>query len=118
LYSDGTGLIASNRSAGRSIPPYLVRGVVLDERKQPIFGAALIVDRDQVFTDSDGVFISRKKKGGEYDLKVDLANFLIPENFVVISAPARVQTTVSGAEEGTIVVRLRRSGTLSQARQR
>jgi hypothetical protein len=118
LYSDGTGLIAASRSAGRSIPPYLVRGVVLDERKQPIFGAALIVDRDQVFTDSDGVFISRKKKGGEYDLKVDLANFLIPENFVVISAPARVQTTVSGADEGTIVVRLRRSGTLSQARQR
>jgi hypothetical protein len=106
MYSDGTGLVAAGRSAGRSIPPYLVRGVVLDERNQPVFGAALIIDRDQVFTDSDGVFVSRKKKGGEYDLKVDSANFLFPEEFVVVSTPARVQATES--DQSIVIVRIKR----------
>ncbi len=89
---------------------------MLDERNQPVFGAALIVDRDQVFTDSDGVFVSRKKKAGEYDLKVDLANFLFPEEFVVVSAPAKVQAAQASAREETVVVRIsRRPGTVSQA---
>jgi hypothetical protein len=115
LYSDGSGLVAPGRSAGRSIPPYLVRGVVRDERNQPVFGAALIVDRDEVFTDSDGVFVARKKKGGEYDLKVDLANFLFPEEFVVISAPARVQAAAPDVNESTTVVRIRRRSQTSAA---
>jgi hypothetical protein len=115
LYSDGTGLVSAGRPAGRSIPPYLVRGVVLDERSQPVFGAALLVDREQVFTDSEGVFISRKKKDGEHDLRVDLANFLFPGEFVVVSAPARVRTTGPDTNQTTILVRIRRrSETVSQ----
>jgi hypothetical protein len=109
LYSDGTGLVAAGRSAGRAIPPYAVRGLVLDEDNRPIFGAALIIDPDQVFTDSDGAFVCRKKKSGEYDLKVDLANFLFPEELVVVSAPARVQATGPGADQNQVVVRVRRS---------
>jgi hypothetical protein len=116
LYSDGSGLVAAGRSAGRSIPPYLVRGVVLDERNQPVFGAALIVDRDQVFTDSDGTFVSRKKKAGEYNLRVDLASFLFPDEYVIVSAPAKVLAAQPSAHEETVVVRIsRRPGTVSQA---
>ena len=108
LYSDGKGVVPAGRSAGRSIPLYLIRGVVRDEKDQPVFGAALIVDREQVFTDSDGVFDVRKKKSGDYDLKVDVANFLFPGNFLVISAPERVRARLSGAAD-TVTVRIQRS---------
>jgi hypothetical protein len=107
LYSDGTGLVAAH-SAGRSIPRYSIRGVVRDERDQPVFGAALIVDRQQVFTDSDGVFVVREKKGREYDLKVDLANFLFPDRFVVVSAPKQVKARLSDADD-TVTVRIQRA---------
>jgi hypothetical protein len=115
IYSDGTGLVTAGRPAGRSIPPYLIRGVVRDERDQPVFGAALLVDREQVFTDSEGVFVSRKKKDGEYDLSVDLANFLFPGEFVVVSAPARVRTTRADMDQTPILVRIRtpRNGILN-----
>jgi hypothetical protein len=111
LYSDGTGIVVAGQSARRSISPYQVRGLVRDERNQPVFGAALTIGRDQIFTDSDGVFVCRKKKSGEYDLKVDLPSFLFPEEFVVVSAPARVQATRPDGGEDTIVVRIRRSQT-------
>jgi hypothetical protein len=88
---------------------------VRDERNQPVFGAALLVDREQVFTDSEGVFVSRKKKDGEYDLSVDLANFLFPGEFVVVSAPARVRTTRADMDQTPILVRIRtpRNGILN-----
>jgi hypothetical protein len=107
FYSDGSGLVATRRSAGRSIPRFLISGMVRDENDQPVFGAAVVVDRQQVFTDSDGVFILRRKKGGSCDFKVDLGNFLFPVAFDVVSAPARIRATeLTGA---TIVVRLKRS---------
>jgi len=114
LYSDGSGLVAAGRSAGKSIPPYLIRGVVRDDRNQPVFGAAIIVDRQQIFTDSDGVFVLRKKKGGEYDLKVDLANFLFPEKFDVVSAPAKVKATLAKTGDRPVVVTISRSNKASQ----
>jgi hypothetical protein len=113
LYSNGTGLIPAGRSAGRSIPPYLIRGVVRDDRNQPVFGAAIIVDRQQIFTDSDGVFVLRKKKGGEYDLKVDLPNFLFPEKFDVVSAPAKIRASLARTGDSPVVVTISRSNKAS-----
>jgi len=109
LYSDGTHMVSAGRSAGRAIAPYIIRGVVHDDKSQPVYGAALIVDKQQVFTDSDGAFVVRKKKGGDYDLKVDVANFLFPGDFLVISAPEKVRARLSGAAE-TVTVRLQRCG--------
>jgi hypothetical protein len=93
LYSDGTGLVAAGRSVGRSIPPYLVRGVARDDQNQPVFGAAVLIDRQEIFTDSDGVFALPEKKGGEHDFKVDLRSFLFSGEFEVVSAPKRIRAT-------------------------
>jgi hypothetical protein len=109
LYSDGARLVAAGRSAGRSIPPYLIRGVVRDHENQPVFGAAIIVDRQQTFTDSDGVFVVRKKKSGDYELKVDVANFLFPGNVFVISAPEKVRARLSNVAD-TVTIRVQRTG--------
>ena len=109
LYSDGAGLVAAGRSAGRSIPPYLIRGEVHDEQNQPVFGAAVLIDRQEIFTDSDGVFELPEKKGGEYDLKVDLANFLFPSKFEIVSAPKRIRATSTNRTDSTALVTLKRS---------
>lgn len=109
LYSDGTGLVLASRSAGRSIPAYQIRGVVRDEQNQPVFGAALIIDRQQIFTDSDGVFVLREKKAGVHDFKVDLPNFLFPGAFDVVSAPTRIRATATDEVDSTALVTLKRS---------
>ena len=114
LYSDGSGLVAPGKAAGRALPPYLIRGVVRDEQKQPVFGAAVTVNRQQVFTDTDGVFVMREKKGGEYGFVVDLSNFLFPGAYQVVSAPAKVLASLENSPDAPIVVTLRRVGTESE----
>jgi hypothetical protein len=114
LYSDGSGLVAPGKAAGRALPPYLIRGVVRDEQKQPVFGAAVTVNRQQVFTDTDGVFVMREKKGGEYGFVVDLSNFLFPGAYQVVSAPAKVLASPENSPDAPIVVTLRRVGTESE----
>jgi hypothetical protein len=114
LYSDGNGIAAAGRPGGRAMPPFLIRGIVRDENKQPVFGAAVVVNKQQVFTDTDGVFVLREKKGGEYDFKVDLANFLFPEAYEVVSAPAKVLATLESGAEGPVFVTLRRATVASQ----
>lgn len=109
LYSDRGGLVSAGKAAGRSMPRYLIRGMVRDQQDQPVFGAAVIIDRQQIFTDSDGVFVLREKKGGEYDFKVDLANFLFPGEFDVVSAPAKVRATANDDTDTAALVTLKRS---------
>jgi hypothetical protein len=84
---------------------------VRDEQNQTVFGAAVLVDHQEIFTDSDGIFALPEKKGGEYDFKVDLANFLFPGTFEVVSAPPRIRTTTTDGADHSILVTLRRSST-------
>ncbi|HWQ03184.1 MAG TPA: carboxypeptidase-like regulatory domain-containing protein, partial [Candidatus Nitrosotenuis sp.] len=81
---------------GASIPSgafydYVVRGRVVDEAGQPVRGAALRLENDVVFTDSQGRFLHRVKKARELALAVALEDFMLPGRYVVLSAPATVK---------------------------
>lgn len=78
---------------GEALYKNIVRGRVVDERGQPVEGAALRIDGDLVFTDSQGTFFVRKKKPREYRLEVLLDQFMFPGQYQLISGPTSVKAT-------------------------
>ncbi len=85
---------------------YIVRGRVVDERGDPVRGAALRVDGDVVFSDSDGTFFSRKRRPGTFRMEILLDQFIVPGRFQVVSAPVSVKAEPEdSAREITVVVR-------------
>jgi hypothetical protein len=89
LYPGGSG---PNGNGGyRRLPVYVVRGIVVDEHARPVRGAALEIDGQSVFTDSQGFFLLRVKKRKPYPLEVLTDQFMFPGQYEVVSAPASVQ---------------------------
>jgi hypothetical protein len=89
-----------------TIYKYLVQGRVVDETGKPIRGAALRIDGDVVFSDSDGVFISRRRRGGMVSLEVLLDQFITTGKFEVVTAPSPVKAEPEDAAHAiTIVLR-------------
>ncbi|MBI4165034.1 MAG: hypothetical protein HY508_04800 [Acidobacteria bacterium] len=89
-----------------SFHKYLVQGKVVDEAGKPIRGAALRIDGDVVFSDSDGVFLSRRRRSGMVKLEILLDQFITPGKFEVISAPSPVKSEPEdSAHEINVVLR-------------
>lgn len=90
-------------------PKYMVSGRVADQDGQPVAGAAVRIDGDLVFSNSEGVFSLRKKKARPCHLEVLLDEFLALGSFEVVSFPA---TVIPSAEEREtpILIIVRRLG--------
>ena len=86
----------------------VVRGCVVDETGEPIFGAALRVDGELLFTDSQGIFLVRRKKAKELRLEVLLDQFMFPGAYKVLSVPRTVKPAREELSEMNEVV-LRKS---------
>ncbi|MBI3669116.1 MAG: carboxypeptidase regulatory-like domain-containing protein [Acidobacteria bacterium] len=87
------GLSGENGRLARSEGFYenVARGRVVDQTGQPVAGAALLIDHEMVFSNSQGEFFLRRKKAQEYPLEVALDQFLLPGRFVVVTAPATLK---------------------------
>ncbi len=84
----------------------IIRGRVVDEKNEPMNGAALRIGKELVFSDVHGQFFLRVKKARAYTVKVATGEFILPGYFEVVSAPAEVQAVAEdSAEEMVIVVR-------------
>jgi len=86
-------------SSARKLSVYtnIVRGRVVDQNGEPIFGAALRVDGELVFTNSQGMFFVRRKKPKELRLEALLDQFMFPG----VYRPVLVPRTVRAAPEET-----------------
>jgi len=80
---------------------YCFEFYVVDSDGNPIDGANLIVGQDSVFTNSQGRASSRQKHK-TMPLRVDLDNFIAPEQFEIVDAP---QTAEAGQPVKIIVKR-------------
>jgi hypothetical protein len=74
---------------------YVVRGTVRDEIGNPVEGAAIEIGTDVVFTNSTGQFFHRLGRPGRLPVKVSTAEFLLPGQWEVLSAPTEA---VAGSE--------------------
>jgi hypothetical protein len=106
----GSDFLYRNEPNGASttfrFPKYVITGRVVDERGNPVRGAAVLINRGTVFTDSAGAFLVRTGRNKPCSVKVLLQEFLAPGMFEVASAPeACVPSKEDVPSPFTIVVR-------------
>ena len=81
---------AAPQQIGPRMSRYVVRGRVRDEAGNPVEGAAVDVGGQLVYTNSSGEFFLRASHPQLFPLAVRTAEFLLPGEWQVVSAPAQV----------------------------
>lgn len=108
-YRSGDGPPAA--AVAYRFPRYRILGQVRDESGQPVAGAAVRIEREMVFSNSNGEFFLRRKKGRPCRIEVMLQEFLVPGRFEVVSAPVQVDPSPENPDnfenQATIVLRRR-----------
>ncbi len=97
----GLPLMRNPDPVAQHLDKYIVRGRVVDEEGKPVEGAAIRIDKNVLFSNSSGEFFLRTKRAGSYRLEVDIAEFVNPAPFEIVSAPAEVH---SAREENATVI--------------
>jgi hypothetical protein len=108
LYMGGMGGIQPQMvGTGGSMGRFVVRGVVRDETGRPVEGAAIGVGSEVVFTNSAGEFFLRVRSPRDYDLSVQLDQFLFPGQWEIVQAPTRCRAQAEASAPTTeIILRL------------
>jgi hypothetical protein len=78
---------------------FQIQGLVVDDKGEPVEGAAVLIDKDLVYTTSAGTFSIREKKK-EASVMVNPDNFICSGDYEVSSAPG----TIRAGEPGKIVL--------------
>jgi hypothetical protein len=109
-YTADASEVMTHRTAGAgssqrySIGSSIVRGQVVDEKGDPVAGAALLIDSVPIFTDSDGRFFLRERSPHTHRLQVLTDRFLDGGVYEVKSAPPTVKATRNDEERPALVV--------------
>jgi hypothetical protein len=72
---------------------YVVRGRVVDQNGQPVRGAAVRVQGEIAFTNSEGEFEVRRKHADESPFAVALEEFMVAGRYEVVKAPQKVKAS-------------------------
>jgi hypothetical protein len=90
LYLGSFGGVQPQQLGGR-MSRYVIRGTVRDDQGNPIEGAALDLGGEVVFTNSSGEFFLRVGRPRRAAVTVLPAEFLLPGQWEVVSAPAEAE---------------------------
>lgn len=84
----------------------VLRSCVVDEKSNPVEGAALLIDEKLVYTDSSGCLFLREHRPRTHMLKVALTDFLANGNWYIVSAPSTIASSQEkdNAEPPVVVV--------------
>jgi hypothetical protein len=85
---------------------YLVKGKVVDAEGRPVAGAAIQVDGELVFSNSDGEFLARFQKNKPVKIHVSLRDFISNDFFEVVKQPSEA-TPAEEDKAIDIVIELR-----------
>jgi hypothetical protein len=91
------GQPASVASEYASVGNAVMRGCFVDSSGHEIEGAALLIDKKLLYTDSNGCFLVREHKPRTHTLQVVPLEFLASGNWSVVSAPSNI---TSSQEQG------------------
>ena len=107
LYMGSFGGAQPQQLGGR-MARYVIRGSVRDDEGNPVEGAALDIGGQLVFTTSSGEFFLRIGRPSSAPLTVLTAEFLLPGQWEVVSAPAEAQAGPENGARGIEII-LRRT---------
>jgi hypothetical protein len=69
---------------------YVVAGKIVDASGQPFAGAAILIGKETVYSDSDGQFLLRVNRKLPLSLSVNFDEFITPGEFEVVEGPTSV----------------------------
>jgi hypothetical protein len=98
---NGTAVPANERNP---MDRYIVIGRVVDELNRPVEGAALLIDRVPVYTDSDGNFILREHQPRYHLLQLLGKQFLEGGEYMLVNGTHSVRSTLPDDAVMTIIV--------------
>lgn len=93
-----TGIAIGNTPSRGVSGKYIVRGRVLDQDGSPIEGAAVMVGREELFTNAAGQWMTRTKNAKTVVLGVVLKDFLSPGEFAVARCPVEASPSKDETE--------------------
>lgn len=76
---------------GPGMHPNVVRGRVVDDKGEPVRGAAVRVQGEIAFTNLEGEFLVRRKHAEECSFEVALNDFMVAGRYEVLHAPNKVK---------------------------
>jgi len=104
LYMGSFGGMQPQRLGGR-MDRYVVRGRVRDQDGNPVEGAAVGIGSGVVFTNSAGQFFHRVGRPGLSPVTVMFAEFLLPGQWELVSAPSQAAAGSETAPGINIILR-------------
>lgn len=99
-----SGMFVTLPSDQFSIGKYLVQGLVKDDHGMPVEGAALHIGKQVTYTDSQGHFMVRFSKRGQFAMSVVPGEFMTNELYEVVSAPPQAKAEAEDAANDLQVV--------------
>ena len=83
----GSGRLGGDGGTSPRMSRYCVTGLVVDERGEPVSGAAVRIGKELAYTDSSGVFSLRVKRNRPIPVAVDTSEFTAPGLWLCVSCP-------------------------------
>jgi hypothetical protein len=99
-----SGLEAAPQSAGFRLKQLVVQGQVTTPDGLPVYGAAVHIAKEVLYTDRDGRFEIRVSKPGPYTVEVAVGEFLDTGTYKLVSAPESVTATKDESAPGIKIV--------------
>ncbi len=106
LYFGEFGGAAQSNLIGKQMGKFVLRGRVVDDAGQPVDGAAIELDGQLAFTNTNGEFLVRVGRPRTYQVRVLLQEFLTPGTWEVVRAPDGIlAVSEEGGSSAEIVLR-------------
>ena len=83
---------------------YLIQGQVTTPNGLPIYGAAIRIGKEVLYSDRDGRFFARERKPGHYKVEVAPSEFIATGDFTIVSAPEDAVATKDPAAPAIVIV--------------
>jgi hypothetical protein len=88
-----SGLEAAPEMQGFHLQQYLIQGLVTTPDGLPVYGAAIHIGKEVLYTDREGRFLARESKPGPYKVDIAFDEFLSSGTFKVVTAPESILAT-------------------------
>lgn len=103
LYLGEFGGVQPNRVGSPSLARFVVSGTVVDVEGRPVDGAAITLDDEIAYSNANGDFLLRVSRPKALKVGIRLAEFLLPGDWELVSAP---ETAQAEREERVVPVRI------------
>ena len=90
MFEKALGWFGSSQQQSYRFPRFVVKGRVVDEKGNPVGGAAIQIGKELLITNDDGEFILRLKSRQTLAFTIMFEAFINPELLHVLSAPTSI----------------------------